>query len=402
MNTRTSAQFSPVDLNNWSQEGLANNGNWNISTDGTSVLQTINGAPTFFVSPDTIFNTVVRGKFIVETTGDDDFIGFVFGYQRPVGEEEYFNFILFDWKQITQRWNIWTGYEGFTLARIEGIITGALSSGNVPYWGHADTNMQVIATKYADTLGWADNTEYMFELSYRSDRIIIKIDSVTIFNVSGDFPQGRFGFYNYSQPYVRYQEFILNQYPIAVNDTVMTPYQTPVQIPILENDYDPDGDLIKFVTISQARNGVIELLEDSTSIIYSPDSLFVGTDTLFYSIKDSSEFVDTAIVYITVDEPQSIDTGSRLIPQTYSLEQNFPNPFNPTTAIGYQLSAISDVNLIVYNILGEKVATLVSEKQPAGTYKVEWDATGFASGVYLYQIVTNNGFTDVKKLILLK
>lgn len=161
MNTRTSAQFSPVDLNNWSQEGLANNGNWNISTDGTSVLQTINGAPTFFVSPDTIFNTVVRGKFIVETTGDDDFIGFVFGYQRPVGEEEYFDFILFDWKQITQRWNIWTGYEGFTLARIEGIITGALSSGNVPYWGHADTNMQVIATKYADTLGWADNTEYI-------------------------------------------------------------------------------------------------------------------------------------------------------------------------------------------------------------------------------------------------
>jgi len=90
------------------------------------------------------------------------------------------------------------------------------------------------------------------------------------------------------------------------------------------------------------------------------------------------------------------------IPREFKLFQNYPNPFNPITAIGYRLLAVSDVELGIYNMLGQKVAVLVSERQSAGIYQVQWDASGYASGVYLYRIITDNGFSDTKKLLLLK
>ena len=98
----------------------------------------------------------------------------------------------------------------------------------------------------------------------------------------------------------------------------------------------------------------------------------------------------------------SINKAAHQLPSKFILEQNYPNPFNPRTAISYQLSAISQVKLSIYNLLGQHVATLVSARQPAGNYTVEWDATGFASGVYLYKLSTNQGFTQTRKLLLLK
>ena len=89
-------------------------------------------------------------------------------------------------------------------------------------------------------------------------------------------------------------------------------------------------------------------------------------------------------------------------PASFHLAQNFPNPFNPKTVISYQLPVSSEVDLRIYNLLGQKLVTLISEKQPTGTYRIEWDASGFASGVYFYRLETDKGFTQAKKLILLK
>ena len=89
------------------------------------------------------------------------------------------------------------------------------------------------------------------------------------------------------------------------------------------------------------------------------------------------------------------------IPRYYVLSQNYPNPFNPKTMINYQLSMTIFVDLSIYNILGQKVITLVTKRQPAGKHQVEWDASGFASGLYYYQLKTGE-FQDVKKMILLK
>jgi hypothetical protein len=89
------------------------------------------------------------------------------------------------------------------------------------------------------------------------------------------------------------------------------------------------------------------------------------------------------------------------IPEDFALMQNFPNPFNPKTTINYQLSMNSDVELSIYNVLGEKVTTLVKDNQPAGDYMVDWNASGFASGVYFYRLQAGN-YHEVKKAILIR
>ena len=89
------------------------------------------------------------------------------------------------------------------------------------------------------------------------------------------------------------------------------------------------------------------------------------------------------------------------MPQTFSLYQNYPNPFNPTTVIQYNLPRAGNVKLEVFNLVGQKIATLVNEKQRAGRHHVEFRAINLASGVYLYKISAGS-FSAVRKMILLK
>jgi len=89
------------------------------------------------------------------------------------------------------------------------------------------------------------------------------------------------------------------------------------------------------------------------------------------------------------------------IPTGFQLSQNYPNPFNPTTTIEFSLVHSGFVTLKIYNILGEKVVTLVSGDLRTGTYKYEWDASGLASGVYFYRLETK-AFTQTKKMLLVR
>jgi hypothetical protein len=86
---------------------------------------------------------------------------------------------------------------------------------------------------------------------------------------------------------------------------------------------------------------------------------------------------------------------------SYALDSNFPNPFNPTTQISYQLPENSFVNLVVYNIIGQKVAELVNQEQTSGKYTVKFDASNLPSGVYIYKLQAGE-FSDVKKMLLTK
>ena len=104
---------------------------------------------------------------------------------------------------------------------------------------------------------------------------------------------------------------------------------------------------------------------------------------------------ENIITAIEPNDPQAIF-------RKFALFGNFPNPFNPTTTISYKLLALYDVDLSIYNLLGKKVATLVSAKQPAGDYKVQWDASGFASGVYVCKLTIDHGYTQARKLVLLR
>ncbi|AFH49536.1 Hypothetical protein IALB_1829 [Ignavibacterium album JCM 16511] len=90
-----------------------------------------------------------------------------------------------------------------------------------------------------------------------------------------------------------------------------------------------------------------------------------------------------------------------LIPHEFSLEQNYPNPFNPATSIQYSIAGRQLVQLKVYDLLGNEVATLVNEEKSPGIYNAEFNATSLPSGVYLYKLTTGE-FSAVKKMILLK
>jgi len=209
-----------VDLNTWNQKGSPSNGNWSVQDGGASVFQSINGQPTYFVSPNDFFNTTVEGRFGVETTSDDDFIGFVFGYNEPGDNNTDASFFLLNWKQGNQ-----SGTErGFRLARVNGTSTPPFSNAendNLP-------NYDVLATNTGTgggSLGWADNTEYDFDLLYTDSRIKVDIaggtgefaGGLTVFDLSPadvgftQFETGQFGFYNHSQPNVRYESFTLTE-----------------------------------------------------------------------------------------------------------------------------------------------------------------------------------------------
>jgi hypothetical protein len=89
------------------------------------------------------------------------------------------------------------------------------------------------------------------------------------------------------------------------------------------------------------------------------------------------------------------------IAQEFMLSQNYPNPFNPRTGIRYQVSGVSDVKLVVYDLLGREVTVLANERKAPGSYEVTFDASAFASGVYLYQMTAGN-FVQTRKMVVVK
>ena len=89
------------------------------------------------------------------------------------------------------------------------------------------------------------------------------------------------------------------------------------------------------------------------------------------------------------------------LPNTYRLAQNYPNPFNPSTIISWQSAVGSPVNLTVYSLSGQKVTTLVSEWQPAGNHSIVFNASGMASGVYLYRLEAGE-YIEIRTMILMK
>jgi hypothetical protein len=95
-----------------------------------------------------------------------------------------------------------------------------------------------------------------------------------------------------------------------------------------------------------------------------------------------------------------------VLPNSFDLFQNYPNPFNPTTKIKYNLSSSGFVTLTIYDLLGEKVKTLVNKTQNTGQYEVTADLSLFTSGVYFYRLNVKGDkgkqFSSIKKMILMK
>jgi len=107
------------------------------------------------------------------------------------------------------------------------------------------------------------------------------------------------------------------------------------------------------------------------------------------------------VVLPTIPPIVSVEDEQSLKPEDYNLYQNYPNPFNPSTTIRYSITSPDLVRIKVYDILGREVKVLVNEIKQAGNYEIQFDASGLASGIYLYRIESGS-FIQTRKMILLK
>ena len=105
--------------------------------------------------------------------------------------------------------------------------------------------------------------------------------------------------------------------------------------------------------------------------------------------------------FVVLADGTSLGVDEGFIPAEFALHQNYPNPFNPVTTIQFDIPEAGQVRLDVYNIVGEKVATLAQGRLEIGRYTVRWDAAGMASGMYFYRI-SSASFISTRKLVLMK
>lgn len=187
---------------------------------------------------------------------------------------------------------------------------------------------------------------------------------------------------------------------------------TRVTITTLNNSMDAFGTLI----LSGGSYGALRWKRDETRLQYEGGILtqrvrsisyfWLTTESVLFSVdlQDTNQTSGTVPIEgggYYVSTPVSVQYHGGTAPSEYILRQNFPNPFNPTTTIEFSLPEKNFVTLKVFNMLGQEVATLVSQNLGAGTYSTVWDASTVSSGVYYYELRAGS-FIETKKLLLLR
>lgn len=371
--------MAQVDFNNWSQEGNPTYGNWEILSGGSVVKQKVNNQPTFFISPFDLINVQISGTIEVTTSEDNDYIGFVMGYNSPLGMPyDNYDMLLFDWKQGNQTSNCGiAGYEGYNLSIFNGIIPNNNCSNSPKFWGHIPDPpvFDVLAQNHGSTLGWQDNTPHYFTLFYTSSQITIQIDGDTIFDIAGCFQPGRFGFYNFSQEKVEYSnfsyqlavDFKIPEPVICVNDTAHLQFLDTCivnfntgMVDKMTWDYgDGNTDIVNNPTLSTIN---------STHIYDTP-----GTYNVMLIVEDPSGCSDTAYQSITVSE------------------------------------AIANITTITNPLCFEDTTGAIDITPAGGTapYSFAWsngstleDISNLASGSYLITLTDATGCTDTANVLL--
>lgn len=169
---------------------------------------------------------------------------------------------------------------------------------------------------------------------------------------------------------------------------------------------------LRWITATEINNAGFEVQRKAENGAFEKIAYVEGkgttTEITPYTYTD---VVDQAGVYYyrlkqvdydgTYEYSHLVKVNVTSVPNTYSLEQNFPNPFNPATVINYTIAEAGMVTLSVYNTIGEKVGELVNQVQQAGPHQVEFDASSLASGTYVYTL-NINGYTITKKMLLMK
>ena len=190
----------------------------------------------------------------------------------------------------------------------------------------------------------------------------------------------------------------------------------PVELNSFSANLDNGNVILTWQTSTETNSHGFEIERSLDKISWITIGFIEGkgttTEPQQYSYSDNRSDMSASEIYYRLKQidfngsfEYSDVIGVMITPSTFSLEQNYPNPFNPNTAITYQIPTEQFVTLKVYDVLGSEVATLVNEEKPAGSYELNFPATGgaskLASGVYYYQLRAGS-FIVTKKMILVK
>jgi len=208
------AMADAVDLSSWSD---TSGGNWTVQGTGNdSVYQSVNGTPTIFHNNLDSQGLALSGEITVQTTSDDDFIGFVLGYNTGDLTNASADYMLIDWKQGNQTAYSAYGAAGLAISHVEGVL------GTTDAWGHSGNVTQIARANNLGSTGWIDNQTYSFDLIFTESLIKVFVDGVEELSILAQtlglesFNNGSFGFYNFSQGSVLYAGIEENIAPPAV------------------------------------------------------------------------------------------------------------------------------------------------------------------------------------------
>jgi len=148
---------------------------------------------------------------------------------------------------------------------------------------------------------------------------------------------------------------------------------------------------------------LFDSIGQATSTIFTDTDVVPG-ETYYYTVRsvDNRGLFGDAQIDTIEATPTAIEDQNVLVPRKTELVGNYPNPFNPTTTLVFNLEKSSNVKISVYNMLGQKVTEVVNKDYQAGEYRVQWNAgSGISSGIYFYELRAGD-FTQIKKMILLR
>ena len=188
--------------------------------------------------------------------------------------------------------------------------------------------------------------------------------------------------------YVKWKD--RNNYRVSYSLGTVNPVWLPDSVMYVESVASPNNEWEDPVRISTPNvfqpdfNSKVGFLGNNTD-----DCLVLWSDINFGGL------------YATYCAAASDVNEEQQLPQNYSLSNNYPNPFNPSTVFEFRIAEPGFVTIKIYDVLGNEVASLVNEEKPAGSYKISFDASGLSSGVYYYRL-TSGSFFESKKMILLK
>lgn len=309
---------------------------------------------------------------------------------------------------ITGRTSVWTPWFAFTVKSqpdADPTVVNPLGAITL-FEDFADTTIADLSTVFDDP-----GDVLSFSITQTSDLVNTSIDGSNLIFSSVQDTSGS------AEIIVEASDVAGNTVSDTLSVTVTPVNDLPYVVELPDTLTFKVGEVFNF-TIDTAFADVEDKLgELSFTVSVNPTDILLGFDPNTYSITlNSPSYVGFGEIRLTVEDSEGgqlevvlvieveIATSNALmadIPTNFELQQNYPNPFNPSSNIRFGLPESGEVRLDVYNMLGQRVATLVNQKMQAGWHSVTFDASGLSSGTYIYRI-TSGDFVQTKKMMLIK